>query len=157
MRLLVLSDYSYTLETLIQAGTGHVAVVYVPVRTNPAMRPSRLMRNLPQYITHSAATISRAYTMYRPLKVFTTIGGLMIGVGGLIGLRYLILYFGREGGHLPSIVLSAILLILGFQVILIGFIADLISFNRKILEETLYRLRQRDYVPADSDQGPVEP
>jgi glycosyltransferase involved in cell wall biosynthesis len=156
LRLLVLSDYSYTLETLIQAGARHVAVAHVPVRTNPPTRPSRLMSNMRQYLVHSAATITRAYTMYRPLKVFTTIGSLMIALGLIVGLRYMLLFFGREGGHLPSIILTAILIILGFQVILIGFIADLVAFNRKILEETLLRLRERDLFPADSDRGPIE-
>jgi hypothetical protein len=155
LRLLVLSDYSYTLETLVQAGARYMAVAYVPVRTNPPMRPSRLMRNMPQYLIHSAATITRAYTMYRPLKVFTTIGATMIGTGCIVGMRYLLLYFGRESGHLPSVILTAILIILGFQVILIGFIADLVAFNRKILEETLFRLRERESLPVDSDKRPV--
>ena len=141
LRLLVLSDYSYTLETLIQAGARQMAVVYVPVRTNPPTRPSRLMSSLPHYLSLSAATITRAYTMYRPLKVFTTLGALITGAGALIGLRYLVFYFGRVPGHLESVILSAILIIVGFQVGLIGVIADLIAFNRKILEEALYRLR----------------
>jgi len=149
LRLLILSDYSYTLETLIQAGARHMAVVYVPVRTNPPMRTSRLMRSLPHYLSRSAATITRAYTMYRPLKVFTTLGGLITGLGLLIGLRYLLFFFGREPGHLESVILSAILIIVGFQVGLIGLIADSIAFNRKILEEVLYRLRVLELTPAD--------
>lgn len=145
MRTLVLSDYSYTLETLIQAGARHMAVAYVPVRTNPQTRPSRLMRSIPHYLTHSGTTIVRAYTMYRPLRVFTAIGVLMI-LGGLIpGIRFLYFYIiGRGGGHIQSLILSAVLLIVGFQVLMIGLVADLIGFNRKMLEEVLYRVRRAE-------------
>ena len=143
LRTLVLSEYSYTLETLIQAGNRGVAVAYVPVRTNPQTRPSRLMRSIPHYLTYSGSTIVRAYTMYRPLRVFSSVGGLLI-IGGLaLVVRFLYFYFtGRGGGHIQSVIISAILLIVGFQILLIGLLADLISGNRKILEEVLYRLRR---------------
>lgn len=143
LRTLVLSEYSYTLETLIQAGAHHVPVEYVPVRTNPQTRPSRLMRSIPHYLANSAAAILRAYTMYRPLRVFTALGVLML-TGGMVGsLRFLYFYFiGQGSGHVQSLILSAVLLIVGFQVLLIGLLADLIGFNRKILEETLYRIRR---------------
>lgn len=143
LHTLVLSQYSYTLETLIQAGARRMAVAYVPVRTNPQTRPSRLMRNIPHYLAHSGTTILRAYTMYRPLRVFTVLGGLMILAGMYWAIRYL--YFiaiGQGGGHVQSVILAAILLIVGFQILLIGLLADLISFNRMILEELLYRLRR---------------
>src|SRR5262249_29185041 len=120
MRLLVLGDYSYTLESLIQAGARQMAVISVPVRTNPVTRPSRLMRNLPHYLGQSGATILRAYAMYQPLKVFSALGGLIALIGALVGLRYLVFFFGREPGHLQSVVLSGILIIVGFQVALIG-------------------------------------
>ena len=152
MRLLVLGDYSYTLESLIQAGARQMAVVSVPVRTNAVTRPSRLMRNLPHYLAQSGATIIRAYAMYRPLKVFSVLGGLITLAGALVGLRYLLFFFGREPGHLQSVVLSAILIIVGFQVALIGLMADLIAFNRKILEEMLYRVRWLEY-----EHGETEP
>ena len=120
-----------------------MAVAYVPVRTNPQMRPSRLMRNIPHYLAQSGTTILRAYTMYRPLRVFTVLGGLIILAGMYWAIRYL--YFiaiGQGGGHVQSVILAAILLIVGFQILLIGLLADLISFNRMILEELLYRLRR---------------
>lgn len=157
LRLLVLSDYSYTLETLIQAGARHMAVAYVVIRTNPPMRPSRLMRSMPHYLTRSAATITRAYTMYRPLKVFTTLGAVITAAGVIIGLRYLLFFFGRESGHLQSVVLSAILVIVGFQVTLFGIIADLIAFNRKILEEALFRLRVLELSRSEIDSQSDEP
>ena len=143
LRTLVLSSYSYTLETLIQAGARQIAVQYVPVRTNPPTRPSRLMRNTYHYLTNSAATIVRAYTTYRPLPVFLTIGAGLLSVGLLVGARFLFFYLNGEGsGHIQSLILAAILLIVGFQVGLIGLVADLISSNRKILEEIVYRLRR---------------
>jgi glycosyltransferase involved in cell wall biosynthesis len=143
LRTIVLSQYSYTLETLIQAGARRLAVVYVPVHTNPQTRRSRLMRSLFDYIVNSTATILRMYTMYRPLRVFLTLGGLL-GVSGLVLVaRFLYYYFAGSGtGHIQSVVLGAALLMLGFQVGLIGLVADLIGFNRKILEETLYRVRR---------------
>jgi hypothetical protein len=142
LRTLVLNDYSYTLETLIQAGARRMPVKYVKIRTNPQTRPSRLIRSVPHYLANSSATIVRSYTMYRPLRVFTLLGGLLILVGVGIGGRFLYFYFtGQGGGHLQSVILSAVLLIVGFQVLLIGLVADLIGFNRKILEEILYRIK----------------
>lgn len=143
LRTLVLSEYSYTLETLIQAGARRMSVVYVPVRTNPQTRPSRLMRSIPHYVANSTATILRAYTMYRPLRVFTMIGSIVLLMGVFVGARYI--YFiltGQAGGNVQSLILAAILMIVGFQVLMIGLLADLIGFNRKILEELLYRLRR---------------
>jgi glycosyltransferase involved in cell wall biosynthesis len=146
LRTLVLSDYSYTLETLIQAGARHMTVAYVPVRTNPQTRPSRLMRSIPHYLANSSTTILRAYSMYRPLRVFISISALMILGALFLGVRFLYFYFNHQGaGHIQSVILAAVLFIVGFQVLLIGLLADLIGFNRKILEETLYRLRRLEY------------
>ncbi len=143
LRLMVLGQYSHTLETLIQAGTRRMAVVFVQIRTNPQTRPSRLMRNLPHYVVNSTVTILRAYTMYRPLRVFTTIGVLLLAGGSALGLRFMYFYLAGNGtGHIQSLILAALLLIVGFQVCLIGLVADLIAANRKILEETLYRVRR---------------
>jgi len=143
MRTLVLNQFSYTLETLIQAGSKRMAVIYVPVRTNPQTRPSRLIKNTPHYLLQSGSTILRAYTMYRPLRVFTVISGLLIFGGIILGLRYLYFHLsGQGGGHVQSVILAAVLLIIGFQTFLIGLVADLIAFNRIILEEIIYRLRK---------------
>ncbi|RMF26305.1 MAG: glycosyltransferase family 2 protein [Chloroflexi bacterium] len=145
LRTIVLSEYSYTLETLIQAGARRMAVRYVPVRVNPQTRRSRLMRNIPHYLVNSTATILRTYTMYRPLRVFLTVGALMSLGGIALGVRFLYYFFTSGGqGHVQSLILAAILIIVGFQVCLIGLLADLIGFNRKILEETLYRLRRME-------------
>jgi glycosyltransferase involved in cell wall biosynthesis len=145
LRTFVLSKYSYTVETLIQAGASRMTVEYVPVRVNANTRPSRLMRSIPQYVRKSAATILRAYTMYRPLRVFTVIGGGLILMGTIPGIRFLYLYStGHRIGHVQSLILAAILLIVGFQVLMIGLLADLLSCNRKLLEELIYRVRKLD-------------
>ncbi|MFN8439626.1 MAG: glycosyltransferase family 2 protein [Caldilineaceae bacterium] len=143
LRTLVLSDYSYTLETLIQAGARRTNVEFVPIRTNAPTRPSRLMKGIPHFVRNSSITILRAYTLYRPLRVFLGIGAVSILSGMLGGTRFLYFYLiGQGNGHIQSLILAAILLIVGFQVVLIGLLADLAGFNRKILEEILYRLRK---------------
>lgn len=145
LHTLVLSSYSYTLETLIQAGAQRRAIRYVPVRTNLPTRPSRLMNNLPHYLANSATTIVRAYTFYRPLRVFTTIGVVALLAGAAIGVRFLIAFFSGAGnGHIQSLILSAVLLIAGSQTLLIGLVADLIGANRKVMEEVLVRLRKSE-------------
>jgi glycosyltransferase involved in cell wall biosynthesis len=142
LRTIVLNDYSYTLETLIQAGANKIPVEYVKIRTNPQTRPSRLIKNIPHYLANSSTTIVRSYAMYRPLRIFTILGSILFLGGIALGTRFLYFYFtGQGSGHLQSVVLAAVLLIVGFQVLLIGLLADLIGFNRKILEELLYRIR----------------
>jgi glycosyltransferase involved in cell wall biosynthesis len=150
LRTLVLNDYSYTLETLIQAGARRMPVEYVKVRTNPQTRPSRLVRSIPHYLANSTTTIVRSYTMYRPLRVFSMLGGIFI-LGGLIVVGRFLYYYivGQGSGHLQSVILAAVLLIVGFQVILIGLVADLIGFNRKILEELLYRIKCMEFTTPE--------
>ena len=154
LRILVLSNYSYTLETLIQAGARQMAVEYVPVRTNPQTRPSRLMRSLPEYVTQSTLTIMRTYALYRPLRIFLGLGALMIAGGALLGFRFLYLFVVRASatGNIQSLILAAVLLIVGFQVCLIGLVADLIGFNRKIMEEILYRMRRLEIEQTGEDK-----
>ncbi len=140
LRTMVLSTYSYTLETLIQAGAHNIPVKYVPVRTNPQTRPSRLMRSTLHYLRQSIPTIIRAYTLYQPLKVFTLLSLLLIGAGLIPAVRYLYFFLVmHSSGHIQSLILAAILIIVGVQTFLIGLAADLLAFNRKILEELRYR------------------
>ena len=151
-RLMVYSDYSYTLETLIHAGARRLAVAYVPIQPNPAVRPSRLMRSLSDYLAHSTITIVRAYTTYRPLRAFVTVGALVVLAGTLLGVRFMYFYLRGDGsGHIQSLILASVLLVVGFQVGLIGLVADLIGFNRKILEELLYRVRRLEQEQAVPD------
>ncbi len=145
LRLTVLSEYTYTLETLIQAGARRMKVVYVPIRTNVQTRKSRLIRSVPSFLILSAATILRFYTMYRPLRVFMMAGGILITFALILGVRFLVFYVqGNGAGHVQSLILAAILSIIGFQVGLIGLIADSVSMNRRMLEEILYRTRRQE-------------
>lgn len=145
LQLTVLSTYTYTLETLIQAGARRMKVTYVPIRTNPQTRQSRLIRNIPSFLGLSVVTIVRFYVMYRPLRVFTLIGGALVAGGVGLGLRFVYYFFqGMGTGKVQSLILAAILTIVGFQICLIGLIADLVGMNRKMLEETLYRIRRRE-------------
>jgi glycosyltransferase involved in cell wall biosynthesis len=143
LRLTVLSDYTYTLETLIQAGARRMAVVFVPIHINPQTRKSRLIRNVPSFLALQAITILRFYTMYQPLRVFITVGGILMALGLLLGLRFIYFYLtGSGSGHVQSLILTEILLVVGFQTCLIGMLADLVRMNRKLAEETTYRLRR---------------
>jgi glycosyltransferase involved in cell wall biosynthesis len=153
LHTIVLSKYSYTLETLIQAGSQHMAVSYVPIRTNPQTRPSRLMRNIPHYLLNSSMTIFRSYLMYQPLKVFSILGSILILIGLAIGIRFLYFYIGGQGsGHIQSLILTAVMMIIGFQVLVIGLLAELIGFNRRILEDVLYRLRKIELSSPERSQ-----
>jgi glycosyltransferase involved in cell wall biosynthesis len=155
LRLSVLSSYSYTLETLIQAGASRMTVHSVPIRINPQTRPSRLMRSIPQYIRKSGAAILRSYTMYRPLRVFSMLGITLIVTGLIPAIRFLYLMsIGQRVGHVQSLILAAILTIVGFQVLMIGLVADLLSCNRKLLEEVVYRVRRLEMPQSDPQEEP---
>jgi glycosyltransferase involved in cell wall biosynthesis len=143
LRLVVLSDYSYTLETLIQAGALRMRVAYVAIRTRSELRPSRLIRNVPEYVAQSALTMVRAYAMYQPMRIFLIIGTILILIGAVPAARFMYFYFAESGaGHIQSLIFAAVFLIVGFQVLLIGLLADLVGLNRKILEELLYRIKR---------------
>lgn len=146
MQMNIVSAFSYTIETVIQAGKKNFAVTNVPIGTNPKTRESRLFQSIPKFIEHSLTTMIRTYAMYKPLRLFFFIGCLCL-LGGLIpSIRFLFYYFmGQGGGHVQSLILAAILFIIGFQVFMIGLLADVISFNRKLIEETLLRVRRIEF------------
>jgi glycosyltransferase involved in cell wall biosynthesis len=143
LKVNVLSDFTYTLETVIQAGKKQLAVTHVPVRANPTARPSRLFSGPSHYIRRSASTIVRIYALYEPFKVFSLLGGSMMMLALMLGLRFLYFYV-RDGGagHVQSVILAAALLIIGFLTMLIGMLADLIGRNRQLLEDVLLRVRR---------------
>jgi glycosyltransferase involved in cell wall biosynthesis len=142
LRMVIVSDFSYTLESIIHAGKRRLAIAHVEVSTNPRTRESRLFDSVFAYIKQSAATIVRIYASYEPLKVFSYIGLTVFGTGFLISLRFLYYYLTGTGlGHLQSLILSAVLMIVGFQIVLIGLVADLIGGSRRLLEDVLYRVR----------------
>jgi len=135
-QLNVYNNYTYTLETIIQAGRKGMAITSVPVRTNEDLRPSRLLSSIPNYIKKSVFTIFRIFVVYQPFKFFISIALFTFLIGFLLGLRFLYFYFTGEGdGHIQSVVLASILMAMGFQTGLIAFIADLLSVNRMLLEE----------------------
>ena len=157
LRLTIVSDFSYTLESIIQAGKQRMAIAHVPVATNKITRQSRLFESVFAYIRQSAATVVRIYAMYEPLKIFTTIGLVFFSVGLLISLRFVYYYLNGEGqGHLQSLILSAVLMIVGFQVLLIGLLADVISASRKLTEEVLYRIRSLELRSTRGNTGTTE-
>ncbi len=146
MRLHVINEYTYTLETIIQAGREKIAITSVPIRTNAELRPSRLFRSMRSYIKKSALTIIRAFMMYKPLKFFGIIGMIPFGIGTILGVRYLIyLAFDPNTGHVPSLILAAILLLMGVQTFVVGLHADIMAANRKMIEEIKYHLKKMEY------------
>jgi len=143
LRLNVISDFTYTLETLVQAGKKQLAVTHVPVRSRET-RPSRLFSSMPSYLRRSFVTLVRIYSLYEPIRVFWTLGGLMVAAGFTIGVRFLYYYlFDPVGaGKIQSLILAAALSIIGVQTILMGLIADLIALSRSLTEDTLLRVRK---------------
>jgi len=145
LRTNIVSGYTYTLETIIQAGHNRLAIAHVPVRTNPETRESRLISNIWRYVWISASTIIRTYAMYQPLRFFSTIGVIIFTIGLMISARYLYyMSIGEGAGHMQSLILAAVLMMLGFQTIVIGLISDLIAANRRLSEEIVYRLRKEN-------------
>ncbi len=135
-QLNVYNNYTYTLETIIQAGQKNMAIASVPIRTNEDSRPSRLLSSIPNYVKKSVITIVRIFVVYRPFRFFMSIAAILLGMGLLLGFRFLYFYFTGDGsGHLQSVVLAGILLVMGFQTGLMAFVADLLAVNRKLLED----------------------
>jgi glycosyltransferase involved in cell wall biosynthesis len=142
-RLTVISGFTYTHETLIQAGRSNMTVTEVPIQVNRQTRPSRLFKSIPQYIRKSVMTILRIYTLYQPMTLFFIIGSVFMLVALTIGGRFLYYYLGGNGsGHIQSLLLGAVLGIVAVQIWVVGIVADLIAANRKIMQEILYQTRR---------------
>jgi glycosyltransferase involved in cell wall biosynthesis len=153
-RLNVFNAYTYTLETIIQAGLSNLTVVSVQIRTNPDLRPSRLVKSVPDYVKRSLVTILRVFVTYRPLTLFMWASAILTFVGLALGVRYLVfLVAGNGGGHVQSLILAALCLMLGGLSFMMGLIADLISVNRKLLERINVRIARRDSPPNVPDSG----
>ena len=143
LQLNVVSDFTYTIETIISAGKKNLAIAHVPVKTNTKLRESRLFPSIRVYLQRSLVTMLKVYSMYRPLRLFTLAGGTTFLLGFAIGCRYLFFFFmGQTEGHIQSLILSAILLIVGFQIIMMGIAAELISVNRQLLEDIQVRIKK---------------
>lgn len=143
MQINIVSRYSYTVETIIQAGNKNLAVTSVPVRTNPKTRESRLFKSLPHFVFNQINTMVRMYTMFKPLKMFFILGCLLIFSGLIPSGRFVYYYMDGQGeGHIQSLIFAAVLLLAGFQFWILGLLGDVISHNRKLIEETLLRVRR---------------
>ena len=146
LRLNVFNDYTYTLETIIQAGQKNIATAWVPVRVNSTVRPSRLVRSNSSYIRKSLVTIVRIFVVYKAFRFFMSVGLAALSLGLLGGSRYLYYYVTGDGaGHVQSLILSSILLGVGFQTILTAFLADLLAVNRRLMEDVQYRVKKLQY------------
>lgn len=146
MRINVINDYTYTLETIVQAGREKITITSVPIRTNPELRESRLFKSILGYVKKSVLTILRAYMMYKPLKCFSYLAVPPILVGLTIGIRFLIYYFeGVGSGHVQSLILACTLIIIGFLTGMIGLVGDIMAANRKILQDVQYHVRKAEY------------
>lgn len=142
-RLNVFSEYTYTLETIIQAGQKGMAITSVPIRVNGETRPSRLIKSITMYVWRSISTIIRIFITYRPFRFFFWLGGAVFFAGFLIGIRFLYYYtFGDGAGHIQSLILGSLLMSMGFMIIVTGVIAELISVNRTLLEQIGWRLKK---------------
>ncbi len=154
LRLNVTNDYTYTLETIIQAGRNKAAIMSVPIRTNPESRKSRLFKSMWSYIKRSATVIIRSLMMYNPLEFFLSIGFTLIIVGLAFVIRFLYVYLSYGGaGHIQSLILSGVLIISGVQFIITGLLSDIIAGNRKLLEDVQYRVRKME---SDEVPEPVQ-
>lgn len=154
MRINVFSDFTYTLETLIQGGASGMVITHVPVKTNTDVRQSHLFKSLPEYIGRSLATIIRIYTMYNPLRAFTAIAGVFLVAGTVLVGRFFYFYFTLshvQTGHIQSLIIAAVLLVIGFQVFIFGLLADITAKNRRVLEDVLLRIKKMEMETEQSE------
>ena len=149
IQLNVFDGYTYTLEMIIQAGRRGIPITSVPVRTNPDLRPSRLIKSTGSYVRRSFFTILRIFLVYKPFRFFVILGSIPFTIGSLLGVRWLVLFFeGTTRAHVPSLILAAILLLVGFMLWMLGLAADLQSVNRRLLEDIQFNLRRAKYAAS---------
>ena len=145
LRLVIFSNYTYTLETIIQAGKMGLNVASIPIETNPKLRESRLIRSIPVYLARSSVTILRIFLMYEALRTFITLGSLPFIAGWIFVFRFLYFFTIGEGqGHIQSLILASILILVGFLIFLLGLLGDLIARNRRLMEEMVFRVRKME-------------
>ncbi len=157
LHLNVMNNYTYTLETIVQAGRTSMAIDSVPIRTNGELRKSRLFHSMFGYVKRSMLTIIRAFLMYRPLTFFSILGLIPFIAGLILGVRFLVyLFTGSGSGHIQSLVLASTLLLLGFMTFILGLQADIIANNRKLLEDIQYRVRRIEYHEEEKEAGKTD-
>jgi glycosyltransferase involved in cell wall biosynthesis len=157
LRINVFSEYTYTLETIIQAGRRGIIIVSVPIRTNQQLRPSRLIKSTPDYLKRSVLTILRIFMTYCPMRFFLILGAIPLSLGFLTGVRWLILFLGtRPASHIPSLVLAAILITIGTQLWILGLIGDLLAVNRSLLEDIQLKIRTSEFADVSKPDSVAE-
>jgi glycosyltransferase involved in cell wall biosynthesis len=155
LKINIVSNFSYTIEMLLQAGAKRIPTTSVPVRTNPKTRDSRLFRSIPQFVSQSCATLLRMHAMYQPLKIYLTAGIAFSLVGAVPIVRFLVFVLRDEGqGHIQSLVIGGTLLIVGFLVLAMGLLSDLVNNNRILLEQTLAKVREMELAMIERDRAP---
>lgn len=153
LRMNVFGRYTYTLETIIQAGQTGIRVAAVDVGVNPELRPSRLVKSIPSYVYRSVLTIFRIFVLYKPFRFFASIGSILLLLAVLIGLRFLFFYFAGNGsGHVQSLILAAILAGAGSVSMMTAFLADLLAANRRLLEDLRFRARKRELATVSTGE-----
>jgi hypothetical protein len=146
MRFNVFNEYTYTLETIMQAGQKGMAITSVPVGVNWERRPSRLVKSIPSYVRKSLVTIVRIFVVYKAFRFFMSVGLSLLTLGLIVGIRYMYFFFsGDSAGHVQSLILASILLGVGFQTILTAFLADLLAVNRRLMEDVQYRVKKLEF------------
>ena len=156
LQMNVISDFTYTVETIISAGKKNIAIAHTPIRTNKKLRESRLFSSIQVYLRRTLVTMLKVYSMYQPLKLFTIAGGTTFLIGFVVGCRYLFFFFqGQTEGHIQSLIFSAIMLIVGFQIIMMGISAELISVNRQLLEDIQLRIKKKEFEPIKINFYPL--
>ncbi len=154
LRMNVTNEYTYTLETIVQAGRERIPMQSVNIRTNAELRPSRLFHSMFGYVKKSILTILRAYVLYKPLAFFTALGSIPFGIGVILGIRFLVyLFMGNSSGHVQSLILAGTLIMLGFMTYVVGILSDTIAAERKILEDVQYHARRADYATERNAPG----
>jgi glycosyltransferase involved in cell wall biosynthesis len=157
LKINVFNDYTYTLETIIQAGQKNIAITSVPVRVNNELRPSRLVKSIPSYIRKSLVTIVRIFVVYKAFRFFMSVGLAALFLGLLGGSRYLYYFvIGDGAGHVQSLILSSILMGVGFQTILTAFLADLLAVNRRLMEDVQYRVKKLEFLGTNDRLKPLK-
>jgi hypothetical protein len=152
LRLNVFNAYTYTLETIIQAGQSNLTIASVPIRTNGDLRPSRLVKSISSYVKRSLVTILRVFVIYRPLALFFYVGSVFWLIGLVAGGRFLYHYLSGGGeGHIQSVILASLCVTLGMLLYMMGLIGDLIATNRKLMENINTRLKKMSYSRRERD------
>jgi glycosyltransferase involved in cell wall biosynthesis len=155
MRLNVVTRFSYAMETIIQAGNKQLAIVSVPIRTNPKTRESRLFKSPWEHVRKSGMAIVRAFIMYKPWVVFVSVGLLLLLAGLVPFVRYLYFQIVAESHgarHLQSLIVGSVLLVAAFISFTLGIIADLIRINRSLIEDSLEQMKRARFNTHDQDK-----